>query len=126
VLIRNNPAKVGDVVAIFGTGGGATGVAGITGGYWGPGASTLLAPPAVAYISQVNAPVIYAGTAPTLLSGFFQINVRIPPGLAIPPLGQAVVSYDLGVSISPVGSNEVTVAVQCLEQTDCNGLGTEP
>jgi uncharacterized protein (TIGR03437 family) len=130
----NNPAKVGDVVAIFGTGGGVASAPGVTGGYWGTGANTLLAPPlpgansspAVAYISQVNAPVIYAGTAPTLLSGFFQVNVRIPPGLAIPPPGQSVESYDLGVSISPVGSNEVTVAVQCIEQTDCNGRGTEP
>jgi len=130
----NNPAKVGDVVAMFGTGGGMASVPGVTGGYWGTGANTLLAPPfpasidansspAVAYISEVNAPVIYAGTAPTLLSGFFQINVRIPPGLGIPPPGQAVWPYDAYVSISPGGSNEVTVAVQCSAPTDCNGRG---
>jgi uncharacterized protein (TIGR03437 family) len=120
----NNPAHVGEVVAIFGTGGGAAGVAGVTGGNWGTGANTLLAPPAVAYISGVNAPVIYAGAAPTLLSGFLQINVRIPTGLGIPPAGQSVVSYDVSVSISPAGSNTVTVAVQCIEQTDCDGLGS--
>jgi uncharacterized protein (TIGR03437 family) len=130
----NNPAKVGDVVAMFGTGGGMASAPGVTGGYWGTGAHTLLAPPfpasidansspAVAYIGQVNAPVIYAGTAPTLLSGFFQVNVRIPPGLPNPPPGQAVVSYDTYVSISPGGSNEVTVAVQCSAPTDCNGRG---
>jgi uncharacterized protein (TIGR03437 family) len=132
----NNPAKVGDVVAIFGTGGGAAAAPGITGGYWGTGANTLLAPPfpasidptgspAAAYIGQVNAPVIYAGTAPTLLSGFFQVNVRIPRGLGIPPAGQTVVSYETYVSISPAGSNEVTIAVQCIEPTDCNGRGSE-
>jgi uncharacterized protein (TIGR03437 family) len=119
----NNPAKVGDVVAMFGTGGGIASVPGITGGYWGASANTLLAPTAVAYIGEVNAPVIFAGTAPTLLSGFFQINVQIPPGLPIPAPGQSVVSYDAYVSISPTGSNEVTVAVQCIEQTDCNGRG---
>ncbi len=131
----NNPARVGDVVAMFGTGGGMASVPGITGGYWGAGANTLLAPPfpasidpnsspAVAYIGQVDAPVIYAGTAPTLLSGFFQVNVRIPPGLPIPP--GPVWSYDAYVSISSGGSNEVTVAVQCSAPTDCNGRGSEP
>lgn len=118
----NNPAKVGNVVAMFGTGGGKASVPGVTGGYWGTGASTLLASPAVAFIAELNAPVVYAGTAPMLLSGFFQINVRIPPGLPIPPAGQAVVSYDAYVSIAPAGSNVVTVAVQCTEQT-CDGRG---
>jgi uncharacterized protein (TIGR03437 family) len=121
----NNPANVGDVVAIFGTGGGAAGVAGVTGGFWGTEISTLLSPSVAASISQVNAPVIYAGTAPTLPSGFFQVNVQIPTGLGIPPNPQGVWSFDTYVSISPAGSNEVTIAVQCTEQA-CNGRGSFP
>lgn len=132
----NNPAKVGDVVSFFGTGGGAASTAGVTGGYWGTAADTLVAPPfpasvdptgspAAAYVGQVNAPVIYAGAAPTLLSGFFQVNLRIPAGLPLPGTGQTVASYNAYVSISPAGSNVVTVAVQCIESTDCNGRGTQ-
>jgi uncharacterized protein (TIGR03437 family) len=121
----NNPAKVGDVVAFFGTGGGMAGAPGATGGYWGRNASTLLASPAVAYVGEVTAPVIYAGIAPTLLSGFLQVNVQIPSGLPIPGPGQSVASYNAYVSIGPGGSNEVTVAVQCIQPTDCNGRGSE-
>jgi uncharacterized protein (TIGR03437 family) len=77
----SNPAKPGDVISLFGTGGGPTNPPGITGGYWGTGTNTLLTLPVKAQIGGVNAQVLYAGAAPTLLSGVFQIDVQIPPGL---------------------------------------------
>jgi len=117
-----NPAKVGDIVAIFGTGGGGAVVPGVTGGYWGAAPNSLLAFPVVAYVGQVKSPSVpYVGAAPGLVSGLFQINVQVPQGLPIPP-GQ-VGSYETYVAIGQAGSNEVTIAVQCVAPTDCNGRG---
>ena len=75
-----NPAKAGDVIALFGTGAGPTNPAGVTGGIWGPGSGTLLTLPVTVQIGGINAPVVYAGAAPGLVSGFFQINVQVPAG----------------------------------------------
>ncbi len=78
----SNPAKAGDFISIYGTGGGMTNPPGITGGFWSITASlpTLTLPVSVT-IGGTNATVLYAGSAPTLESGYFQINVALPSGL---------------------------------------------
>jgi uncharacterized protein (TIGR03437 family) len=57
-------------------------------------------------IGGVAATVTYAGSAPGLVSGAFQVNVRIPSGV-----GSGPVPLDLqaGTAVSPSG---VTVSVQ--------------
>jgi uncharacterized protein (TIGR03437 family) len=103
----SNPAKAGDVISLFGTGGGPTSPAGVTGGYWELNANTLLTLPVTVHIEDLNAPVVYAGAAPGLLSSFFQINVRVPPGLPpSPALGILVLTGQQGTN------NMGTVAVQ--------------
>jgi len=54
----------------------------------------------------VDAEVLYAGSAPTLPAGAFQVNARIP--LTIPP-GNASVSVTVGSSTT---TRNITVAVQ--------------
>jgi uncharacterized protein (TIGR03437 family) len=80
-----NPAHAGDVISVFGTGGGPISPPGITGGYWGSGANALLTLPASAQVNGVDAPVLYAGAAPGLLTFFFQVNVQIPAGIPAQP-----------------------------------------
>jgi uncharacterized protein (TIGR03437 family) len=77
-----NPAPAGSVVSIYGTGGGATNPGSLTGGI------APLKPPvtlglttAVIIDNTVSADVQYAGVAPTLISGLFQINFQIPQNL---------------------------------------------
>ncbi len=111
----SNPAKPGDVISLFGTGGGETIPAtGVTGGYWGAGTNISLALPVIVQIGGVYAPVVYAGAAPGLLSGVFQINVRVPPGLHLlvkggPSFGVTVGLGGLSVDDTPA---PVTVAVR--------------
>jgi uncharacterized protein (TIGR03437 family) len=114
----SNPAKAGDVISLFGTGGGPTSRAGVTGGYWGSGANALLTSPVMVQMgpassanpNRLNASVVYAGAAPGSLSTFFQSNVQVPTGLMPNP------AADVYVSIGSVGNNSyqtpVTVAVQ--------------
>ena len=98
----SNPAARGDFISIYGTGGGLTNPVGITGRSWplSPLASPTL--PVVITIAGENANLIYSGSAPTLLSGFFQINVRIPADLAPSPAAPMVLT---------IGSGTTTVAV---------------
>jgi uncharacterized protein (TIGR03437 family) len=108
-----NPAKAGDVIAIFGTGGGLTSPAGVTGGYWGLNANTLLTLPVTVQMGAVsaglvNTTVVYAGAAPGLLSSFFQINVQVPPNLAPNPAA----SIEVEVQGGGLDGNWATVAVQ--------------
>src|SRR5258706_607832 len=84
----SNPARRDSVIALFGTGFGLTNPPGTT------GARNPLAPAKLrlgvrVQIGNAEAEVLYAGTAPTLLSGIAQINVRVPdpltaPGAAVP------------------------------------------
>jgi uncharacterized protein (TIGR03437 family) len=98
----SNPAKVGGFVTIYGTGGGVTNPLGITGGLWPIAASlaTLTLPVSVA-LGGTNAMVLYAGSAPTLESGYFQINVAMPSGLKTSAAANLVVTVG--------GSSSVTV-----------------
>jgi uncharacterized protein (TIGR03437 family) len=82
----SNPAKAGGFITIYGTGGGVTNPPGVTGGFWSITASlpTLTLPVSVT-IGETNAMVLYTGSAPTLESGYFQINVALPSGLQASP-----------------------------------------
>jgi uncharacterized protein (TIGR03437 family) len=101
-----NGAHPGDEIALFGTGGGPTSPAGVTGGYSPLNANTLLTLPVTAQIGGVNAPVVYAGAAPGLPSGVFQINVLVPAIMTPNPFAA------LTVSIGGRAANEVTVSLQ--------------
>jgi uncharacterized protein (TIGR03437 family) len=74
----SNPAHPGDLISAFGTGGGGLNLPGVTGNPWplAPLSSLLL--PVSAVIGGEDATVLYSGSAPTLDSGFFQINLRVP------------------------------------------------
>ena len=73
-----NPAARGSIVALWGTGGGPMSQAGVDGGIWPLNPLASLQLPVTATISGQNANVIYAGAAPGLVSGFFQINLQVP------------------------------------------------
>ncbi len=110
----SNPAKPGDVISLFGTGGGPTIPAGVTGGYWAMGTNISLALPVIVQIGGVYAPVVYAGAAPGLLSGVFQINVLVPPGLHLLVKGGPSFGVTVGLGGLSVDdtSAPATVAVQ--------------
>jgi uncharacterized protein (TIGR03437 family) len=103
----SNPAKAGDSITIYGTGGGLTNPLGITGGFWSITASlpTLTLPVSVT-IGGTNAMVLYAGSSPTLESGYFQINVALPSGL---PASSAV---NLVVTVGGSSSVAVPISIQ--------------
>jgi uncharacterized protein (TIGR03437 family) len=93
----SNPAARGSVVSLFGTGGGPTSPGGITGGIapLSPPGSLML--PVAVQFGQFAAEVTYAGPAPTLISGVFQLNVRVPqtvtPGVVVVNIGGKGASY---------------------------------
>jgi uncharacterized protein (TIGR03437 family) len=72
-----NPAKRGSVISFYGTGGGILDPPGIDGGIW-PSALSHLVLPVTVQIDNTDAEVQYAGSAPGLVSGIFQINARVP------------------------------------------------
>jgi len=103
----SNPAKLGSFITIYGTGGGVTNPLGITEGFWSTTASlpTLTAPVSVT-IAGTKATVLYAGSAPTLESGYFQMNVALPSGL---PASSAV---DLILTVGGSPSVAVPISIQ--------------
>jgi uncharacterized protein (TIGR03437 family) len=100
-----NPATRGDFVVIYGTGGGLTSPVGTTGGWWPDAPLASFTLPVTITIGGENAGVIYSGSAPTLLSGFFQVNVRIPADLA--PSGSTPLVLNMGT-----GQTTVPVAIK--------------
>lgn len=74
-----NPAHAGDTIAIYGTGAGSMSPPGATGSNW-PLAplSHLDQPVAVTVDGQPASGIPYAGSAPTLSSGLFQVDVTLP------------------------------------------------
>ncbi|MEI9812938.1 MAG: IPT/TIG domain-containing protein [Acidobacteriota bacterium] len=100
-----SPAPRGSVISLFGTGQGRMspniqeGAVVLTRPY-----PATVEPPKVSVGGQ-SAEVLYAGSAPTLVFGVFQINVRIPQ--TIPP-GTATMQ----VTVQGVTSPAVTVEVQ--------------
>jgi len=100
------PAPAGTTVMLYGTGGGVT-VPPSTDGALNPMPPPLgaLALTATATVGGQTANVLYAGPAPGLVAGVFQINVTIPSGT---PSGNAPVVVKIGNALSQT----VTVAVQ--------------
>jgi len=92
----SNPAQPGDFVSVYGTGGGVMSPPGVTGNLWPLAPLSLLPPPVFATVGAEAADVLYAGSAPTLESGLFQINVRLP---ADPTAGTQSLSVTIGGAI---------------------------
>ncbi len=72
-----NAAAAGSVVVLYGTGGGLMSKTVADGQVAGPDLATAVAP-VYARVGRLPAEVLYAGSAPGLVSGALQMNVRIP------------------------------------------------
>jgi uncharacterized protein (TIGR03437 family) len=101
-----NPAKLGSVVTLYGTGGGPLNPAGADGMLWPSSPNSQFPVPVTAQINYVNATVTYAGSAPGLVSGIFQINVQIPDLSSPPP------TVPITITIGGVTSPAAILAVQ--------------
>ena len=101
----SNPARPGDFVTLYGTGGGPTSPAGVTGALW-PLTTPLplLTLQVSVIIGGENASVLYAGSSPQSSSGIFQMNVRLPSDL--PPSA----TTSLTVRIGDASSTPVSIA----------------
>ena len=100
-----NPAPRGGVIVVYGTGEGQTDPPGQDGRI----ISTDLRRPLAAVTAKIGgrpADVLYAGSAPSLVSGALQVNVRIPDD--VEP-GTAAVEIQIGGVASQAG---VTIAVR--------------
>jgi trimeric autotransporter adhesin len=91
-----NPAVAGSVVVLYGTGGGI-----LT-----SDSPARLALSVSATIGGIDAPVLYAGIAPGLVSGAIQVNVQVPTGV---PSGAVPVILQVGDARS---RSDVTLAIQ--------------
>jgi uncharacterized protein (TIGR03437 family) len=101
-----NPASEGSVIAIFGAGGGMTAPPEAPGTLAPTNPATLTRPVSVT-IGGKTAEVLYAGPAPGLLSGVFQVNARVPSGAG--STSGVLVSVTIGAITSPLG---VTLSVR--------------
>ena len=104
------PAPQGSVISVYGTGGGQTTPPGVTGSITplprSPADLLNLTARATATIGGQTAQVQFAGAAPTLVTGVFQMNILVPTGVT----GSNV---PLTVSINGVSTTQVTtIAVQ--------------
>jgi uncharacterized protein (TIGR03437 family) len=102
-----NPAPLGSIVAIFGTGGGWTSPAGVLGGLTPLSPLEFLTQRVTVLIDGFNADVLYEGAAPGATSGLFQVNARIPDDILA---GAAEVSMSVAGIATP--NLSVTVAVK--------------
>ncbi len=91
-----NPAPIGSVVQLFGTGGGT-----LTN-------DTLpqLALPVSATVGSVSARVTYAGIAPGLVQGAMQVNVQLPTGITPGP------AVPIVLTVGQAMTNQVTLAIR--------------
>jgi uncharacterized protein (TIGR03437 family) len=96
---QKNPAKRGSVIAFYGTGGGLTDVPGVDGGIWPSSPLAHLAYPVSVTIGNADAEVLYSGSAPGMVSGIFQINVRVPDSVS--GSGNSIVVTVNGISSPP-------------------------
>jgi uncharacterized protein (TIGR03437 family) len=95
-----NPAKQGTVVKFFGTGGGPTKPPGVDGRLWPAKPQANLTLPVSVQIDYRNVEVTYSGSTPRLISGVFQVNVKVPELLSPPPTVPIVITVN-GVSSQP-------------------------
>ena len=102
----SNPAAVGSVISIYGTGGGVTDPLDVTGGFAPIRPLEFLTQAVTVRIGGINADVQYTGAAPTVTSGVFQVNVRVPQ---MPP-GPA--SVEMSIGGVPTPNSLVTVAIR--------------
>ena len=98
---RRNPAAKGTIISLFGGGEGQTAPQGID----GLDANSVLLPspllPVTVFIGGIPATnITYAGAAPTLPAGVFQVNVQIPPNA---PSGDIPVVMVVGTTASQQG-----------------------
>ncbi len=100
-----NPAAKGSVVMLFGTGDGQVTPAALTGSITGSVFPKPVLPVKVS-IGGIDTTVPYAGAAPYLLAGVFQINATIPTNA---PSGAVPVVVSVGSASSQSG---LTVSVQ--------------
>ncbi|MBI1357760.1 MAG: hypothetical protein GC160_25765 [Acidobacteria bacterium] len=100
------PAHAGDIVQIFGSGGGQTNPGGVDGRLAGASLAQFLEPVA-ALVDGRTAEVVYAGPAPGLAEGVFQVNIRVPPETE--PGATAEVLLAFGSRTTQLG---VTLAVE--------------
>lgn len=99
-----NPAKPGEVIVLFGTGGGAAQSSTVDGSVSaGPSSLTL---PATVTIGGLDSQVLYDGAAPSLVAGVVQVNAVVPVSATS---GSLPVILKVGENAS---SHGVTVAVR--------------
>ena len=105
------PAALGSIIQIYATGEGAVAPAGVNGQVINTTADLRRPLSMVSVrIGGQNAEVLYAGSAPTLVSGVIQINVRVPQNL---PNVTAATSLPIEVQIGQATSLPgVTVSVR--------------
>lgn len=102
----NNPATKGQAIVLFATGEGQTNAEGIDGKIIGTDLRKSVLPVSVK-VGGIDCRVEYQGSAPGLVSGVFQVNVRLPDSV---PSGAAVpVSLQVGNAVSQDG---ITVAIR--------------
>lgn len=106
----SNPAHPGEYISIFGTGAGVMSPPGVTGGLWPLHDLSRVAPRTVVLINFHDAEVTYAGSAPTLPSGFFQINARVPAELTTYPA--YFMEVQIGGGVGGIPPITTTVAIQ--------------
>jgi uncharacterized protein (TIGR03437 family) len=109
------PAAKGSVVSVYMTGEGQTSPAGVTGAIApvnvpAPWKQTPLK--ATATVSGLPAVVEYYGSAPGLVSGVMQVNVRIPANAPSGPLSIVITLTDPTTGLSYSSQAQVTVSVQ--------------
>ena len=108
-----NPAAQGSIVTLFGTG-----------ASWGSGLSDGALAPAAAPLSQftnqfqvqangVYASILYAGAAPTLIDGVFQLNVQLPIGVTVPMNGRVSLTLTGDASGFGAVAPSNTVQIYC-------------
>jgi uncharacterized protein (TIGR03437 family) len=99
-----NPAVGGDFVSIYATGGGAMSVPGATGMSWPLAPLSFLMQAVSVSVSVGGGKVVYAGSVPTLGSGFFQLNVQTeaaPGGPFFLPVNRMITLTVGGVASVP-------------------------
>jgi uncharacterized protein (TIGR03437 family) len=99
-----NPAKVGSVVTFYATGGGPMNPPGADGGIWPTKPLAHLALPVSVQMDTAEAIVTYAGSAPGLVSGIFQINAQVPNIVPVPNIASPASTVPLVITIGGVSS----------------------